>query len=59
MSNSFAALFEHIENDCDYCSWAAGRFCAKARALLDAAAQHAADRMMPVSYLVPRPKAKA
>ena len=52
------AFFDHCES-CDYCSWVAGRFCAKAKALLDAAAQHAAERMAPIPYLVPRARAKA
>jgi hypothetical protein len=52
------AFFDHVDN-CDYCSLAARRFCAKAKALLDAAAQSTAEKLAPTPYFAPGPKAKA
>jgi hypothetical protein len=56
------AFFDHVDG-CDYCSLSARRFCAKAKALMDAAAQQTAEKLAPAPptppYFATGPKAKA
>jgi hypothetical protein len=52
------AFMNHID-ECDFCCWVTSQFCAKARSLLDATAERAAAKMMPIPVLLPRHKVKA